>query len=143
MNKHTKVSLIVAPFLLIAGYGLMDLYLLQTKQERIIQMDVVDADCNITGKKCILTASEMEMSIYLEDNMTVVNTTLPMYRVILLVAGEDGTQTESQLGMTTTPYYWRAEMNLSEQLAASPNGMTMRVVGVYEKDSFISEFNAR
>ena len=121
----------------------MDLYLVETKDPRIIQMDVNGADCNISAKNCILTAGEMEMSIYIEDDMTVVNTTLPMYRVSLLVDGENGAQVESQLGMSKTPYYWRAEMNLAQQLADNPNGITMRVIGIYEKDSFISEFNAR
>ena len=143
MNKHTRVSLIIAPFLFIGGYGLMDGYLLENTKPRIIEMEVADDDCNISAESCVLTAGKMAMSIYLEDTMTVVNTTLPMYRLSLLVAAEDGTQTESQLGMTKTPYYWRAEMNLREQLTANPSGITMRVIGIYEKDSFISEFKAR
>lgn len=143
MNKHTKMSLIVAPFLLIGGYGLMDLYMDHTTEPRIINLQTADADCNITSNRCIMTAGDLELSIYLEDHWTVVNTTFPMYRVSLFTVDNEGNAEEFQLGISKSPYYWRAEMTLPEKLGASPNGLSMRIIAVHEKDSYISEFSAR
>lgn len=143
MNKHTKVSLIMAPFLLIGGYGLMDLYLDYSEEPRVMEFKVEGADCNISGNRCLLTAGDLEASIYLEDEMTVVNTTFPMYRVSLFIVDTQGASEEFQLGMTDSAYYWRAEMNLFKRLAEQPNGITMRIIAQQEKDSFLSEFTAR
>ena len=143
MNKHSKMALIVAPFLLIGGYGLMDLYLTETQDPRYFQLQLTNADCNISANECILTAGELELSIYLEDDMTVVNTTFPMYRVSLFTVASDGSTEEVKLGMVKSPYYWRAEMSLARKLAENPNGLTMRVIAQHEQDSYMSEFSAR
>ena len=144
MNKHTKVALIVAPFLLIGGYGLMDLYLKETEEPRFIELEVDGSDCNITANRCILSSGNYELSIYIEDNATVVNTNLAMYRVSLFTLDNEGTPTEYPMGMNVKdPFYWRVEMGLAETLAQSPNGLTMRIVTQVENTSYAKEFNAR
>ena len=143
MNKHTKMSIIVAPFLLIGGYGLMDLYMDKTQDPRVMQLKLENADCNISDKQCIFSAGDLELSIYFEDEKTMVNTTYPMYRVSLFAVDADGSPQEYPLGMQDTPYYWTTDMGLSEKLGRFPNGLTMRIIAVQDKDSYISEFSAR
>ena len=147
MNKHTKMSLIVAPFLLIGGYGLMDLYMDQTQQPRVMQLKLENADCNISAKQCIFSAGvsevKLDLSVYIEDNMTVVNSTLPMYRISLFTVDGENNAKEYQLGMKDTPYYWYADMALAEQLDQNPNGLKMRIIAMQDIDSYISEFTAR
>jgi len=146
MNKHTKMSIIVAPFLLIGGYGLMDLYMDQTQEQRVIKLNLENADCNISAKRCIFTAGssdELALSIYIEDDITVVNATVPMYRISLFTVDSEGNALEYPLGMHDSGYYWRADMALSEKLGANPNGLSMRIIAMQDIDSYISEFSAR
>ena len=144
MNKHTKVALVVAPFLLIGGYGLMDLYLKETEEPRFMELEVEGADCNITANRCFLSSGNFELSIYNEDGDTVVNTNLAMYRVSLFTVDADGNASEYQMGMNVSdPFYWRTQMGLSEVIAANPNGVTMRIITQVENTSYAAEFVAR
>ncbi len=121
----------------------MDLYLKESEDPRVINLALDGADCHISANRCHFSAGEFEMKIYIEDGKTVVNSTLPMHRVSLFTVDEENV-VESKLGMSQQdPYYWRAEMGLSEALAQQPNGITMRVIAQIGKDNFISEFNAR
>lgn len=108
-----------------------------------MQLQLENADCNISDSACLLTAGELELSIYLEQDVTVVNTTFPMYRLSLFTIDTEGQAQEFPLGMRDSPYYWRADMALKDQLNQHPNGLPMRIIAQYEKDSFIAEFMAR
>ena len=144
MNKHTKAALVVAPFLAIGEYGLMDIYQRGQEEPRFIELVVDGIDCNISAKRCILSAGEFELSIYNEGEITVVNTSLAMYRVSLFVVNETGNASEAQLEMKISdPFYWRAEMGLAEKLAQNSNGLKMRIITQVEKTSYAAEFMAR
>ena len=144
MNKHTKVALVVAPFLLIGGYGLMDLYLKETEEPRFMELQVDGADCNITANRCFLRSGNFELSIYNEDSDTVVNTNLAMYRVSLFTVDGEGSASEFQMAMTVSdPFYWRSQMGLRDIIAANPNGIKMRIITQVENTSYAAEFIAR
>lgn len=125
----------------------MDIYMDHTQEPRVLQLTLENADCNISRKQCLFSAGQseikLELSVYLEDGVTVVNSNTAMYRISLFTVDAEGNAEEFQLGMDESPFYWRADMDLANKLARSPNGLTMRIIAMQDVDSYISQFSAR
>ena len=78
MNRHTKVALMVAPFLILGGYIASDFYLeKQAEQARIFKL-VPFGHCDVINQKCILKSGKFEVNIYDKAGTTTVNSTFPL-----------------------------------------------------------------
>lgn len=143
MNKHTKTALFVAPFLLVGGYILSDMYLeSQADKNKVIQL-TQNGVCDLFRKSCILESGELKLNVYQEQNQTVVNSTFQLDSVTLFVVGNDEAKTVTtyELTMDDNPFYWRTTTKLEQKI--TDQGQTLRVIAKIKGGHYISEFYAQ
>lgn len=147
MNKHTKTALFVAPFLLVGGYILSDMYLeSQAHKNKVIELSQSGV-CDVFRKSCILESGELKLNVYQEQNETVINSTFQLDNITLFVVPSEASKSPViyELKMDSNPFYWRAETNLNELLdeVGKDQGTTLRVIAQIKGGHYISEFYAQ
>lgn len=71
MNKHQKLAILIAPFLIIGGYVAADYYML-AKQEAVLQQQIhrfeLSAPCNLHTQYCHLKTGALELQLSLNQS---------------------------------------------------------------------------
>lgn len=142
MNRHTKVAILVAPILAIFGFAATDMYKEHQASKTIIYSLEVDQGCDIHAQKCILKADEFLLSFSQQDTQTVVNATFPLDTATLFLVDAQNNATPFALGMTDSPYYWRANTKLNQQIKTSGAVQKLRIIANIKGASYISEFTS-
>ncbi len=140
MNRHIKTALMVAPFLILGGYILSDLYLEdQANEERIFQL-VPFGHCDVINQKCVLKSGEFEVNIFDENGITTVNSTFPLDTATLFLVDKENNATPYPLGMKDSPYYWKNETQLRSLVAEKGDSYKLRLIANIKGGKYISEF---
>ena len=104
MNRHTKMALMVAPFLILGGYIASDFYLEhEAEQQRVFNM-VPFGHCDVINQKCILKSGDFEINIYDNDGSTTVNSTFPLDSATLFLFDGADQAKAYPLGNRNSPY---------------------------------------
>lgn len=99
MNKHNKLALLVAPFLILGGYIASDFYIEnKAEQQRVFQL-VPFGHCDVINQKCILRSGDFEVNVFDENGITKVNSTFPLDTATLFLVDKKNSVTPHQLGM--------------------------------------------
>lgn len=140
MNKHTKTAMFVAPFLLIGGYVLSDLYLEQQAQKnKVIALDPVGV-CDVLAKSCVVESGELKINIYQENENTIVNSTYALDEATLFILSDiDEVPAQYSLSMSDSPFYWQTKTKLTEELNTTKDGVTLRIIAKIKGGHYISE----
>lgn len=140
MNKHTKLALLIAPFLILGGYIASDLYIEnEANKKRVFQL-IPSGDCDIINQSCILKSKEFEVNIYDEAGVTKVNSTFPLDTATLFLVSKDNEVTAHPLGMTDNPYYWQSQTDLRQLTSEKDSTYTLRLIANIKGGQYISEF---
>jgi len=140
MNRHTKVSLFVAPILILLGYVLSDIYLEdQANEKRIFEMSPF-GHCDVINEKCVLRSGDFEVNVYDTNGITTVNSTFPLDRATIFLVDGDNRSTAYRLGMKDSPYYWKRETPLRELIANKGAKHKLRLIAEVKGGRYISEF---
>lgn len=140
MNKHTKTAILIAPILAVLSFAATDMYQEhQAAEKRIFVMQVQD-QCDIQAKKCVLKADEFLLSFSQADGKTIVNSTYPLDTATLFIVDTDNQASVHPLGMTVTPYYWRANTDLERRIATVGASQKLRIIANIKGGSYIGEF---
>ncbi|QOL25110.1 hypothetical protein LP316_12480 [Thalassotalea sp. LPB0316] len=140
MNKHIKIAIFVAPFLLLGGYIATDMYLENdAKANKVFKLEQ-DGHCDVYNRKCILTTGEMQVSIEQHEQQTVVNTTYPIDEAILFVVNNEQDVDTHKMTMRQTPYYWQTQTTLPQKLAVKGDSAKLRIIVKYQGDQYIAQF---
>lgn len=140
MNRHTKLALMVAPFLILGGYIASDFYMEhQADQQKVVQL-VPFGHCDIINKKCILKSGEFEVNIFDEKGITNVNSTFPLDTATLFLVDSTSKVTMHQLGMKDSPYYWSSKTDLRQLIPNAGDKYKLRLIANIKGGQYISEF---
>ena len=143
MNRHTKMAILVAPFLLIGGYIASGYYMdYQAKQLKIIELHPKES-CNVLEQKCVLSAGEFQINVYDRDALTQVNSTFPLDKVTLFLVDNTGKATPYLMEMGDNPYYWKTKTNLRLLINNDPisnDFYKLRLIAEIKGGRYISEF---
>lgn len=140
MNRHTKVALMVAPFLILGGYIASDFYLEnKADQERVFNM-VPFGHCDVINKKCILKSGEFEVNIYDEAGTTTLNSTFPLDSATFFIVDNDKQVNAYPLGMIDNAYYWKSPTPLRNKISAKSDKQKLRVIANIKGGQYIAEF---
>ncbi len=138
MNRHTKVAIFIAPFLLLGGYIASDYYLeYKAQQKRVFQL-VPEGHCDIINQKCVLKSGEFKVNVYDEAGDTHVNSTFPIDKAVLFIVGQEVSGYEMQ--MKESPYYWHHQTPLREKISNKGQKQKLRVIVNIKGGQYISEF---
>ena len=138
MNRHTKVAIFVAPFLLLGGYIASDYYLeYKAQQKRVFQL-VPEGHCDVINQKCVLKSGEFKVNVYDEAGDTHVNSTFPIDKAVLFIVDKEVRGYEMQ--MKESPYYWHHQTPLREKISNKGQKQKLRVIVNIKGGQYISEF---
>jgi len=140
MNRHTKLAILVAPFLLIGGYIASDLYIdYQAKKNKVFILSPF-GNCDVINQKCILKSGDFEINVFDKQGVTTVNATFPLDSATLfLVKGTNDVQAYP-LGMRDSPYYWQHKTLLRSLIPYKGDKVKLRLIANIKGGQYISEF---
>jgi hypothetical protein len=140
MNRHTKMALMVAPFLILGGYIASDFYAeYKADQARLYNL-VPFGHCDVINKKCILKSGEFEVNVYDESGITTVNATFPLDSATLFLVNNKNEVTPYPLGMADSPYYWQSPTALRTLVQDKGDKYKLRLIAHIKGGQYISEF---
>lgn len=140
MTRHSKLAMFLAPFLIIGGYVLSDLYLEDQANELKLFELKPTGHCDVYNDNCILKSGEFEINVMHQGIVTTVNSTYPLDTATLFLVDTQGEATPYQLGMKDSPYYWKRETPLGELIANKGEKYKLRFIGEIKGGKYIAEF---
>ena len=140
MNRHTKLAILVAPFLLIAGYIASDFYIdYQAKQNRVFTLSPF-GHCDVINQKCILKSGDFEVNVFDKQGLTTVNATFPLDSATLFLVNSSKDVQAYPLGMSDSPYYWQHKTPLRSLIPNKGDKVKLRLIAKIKGGQYISEF---
>ena len=135
MNKHKKLAIFIAPFLLIAGYILADYFAEQQANKKQVFSLFQEGTCNLS-KTCLFTSNELKLNLYQTENDTILNANFALTEAVLFVVDE---KVEAMpLKQKGNAFYWQTDViNLRNKTT-----LNMRLIAKIKGASYISEFVA-
>lgn len=140
MSKHTKLAILIAPVLLIAGFIASDYYVEQQAAKDKVYYLTQQNNCDVLADKCVLESGKFLISVSDDQGTTRINSTFPLDTVVLMLVSNDNSQQVYQLAMAANPYYWQAKTALRESIKQVGNSRKMRLVATIKGGRYISEF---
>lgn len=138
MNKHTKIAIFAAPFLLLGGYIASDMYLEnKAQQQRVFQLSP-EGHCDVINNNCVLTSGEFKVNVYDDAGDTHVNSTFPIDKAVFFIVDED--VTAYPMNMKDNPYYWHQKTPLNQMAGQKGQKQKLRVIVSIKGGQYISEF---
>ena len=140
MNRHTKLALVIAPFLAIGGYGATDYYMRnKTHDEQLLKLNL-DGNCNLTSQPCILTADQISIELHHSGKDTLLTTTFPLDLVTVSFTDADGTESIHHMIPDEFRLQWHASTDFAELQRNSGGPVTVRLGAIYNNLKYLHEF---
>lgn len=140
MNRHTKMSLFIVPFLLIGGFIASDFYVEHKADEHKVFQLLPFGHCDVLNKTCVLKSGEFEINLLDNNGVTTVNSTFPLDKATLFLVDNNNQVDQYPLGMKESPYYWHSETPLRRSMEQGNSKHTLRLVAEIKGGKYISEF---
>ncbi|MEO1963239.1 MAG: hypothetical protein ABGX64_05670 [Cycloclasticus sp.] len=140
MNKHSKLALLLAPFLIIGGYIASDQYIAYNDNKTRIFTLLVSSECDIFKRGCILESGNMQINITHNKGITKANTSFPVDSVLISHLHVDGNETIYSLNKAGSFQYWERETDLGNAISNDLN-YTLRVVIKQKGRVYLCELN--
>ena len=135
MNKHTKLAIFLAPFLLIGGYIAAD-YFSTPASSSVYALSPPAGKCFISTKQCVLSAGDFSINIYQEENKLVVNSNFALSELLVFIVGKQ--DTAYRFTMENNAFYWKNIAALKQMR----DKQIIRVIATVNENKYISEFTA-
>ena len=144
MNRHTKMALMVAPFLILGGYIASDFYMEnKADQPRVFNMQPV-GQCDVINQKCILKSGDFEINVYDTAGITTINSTFPLDSATFFLVDNYNHVQAYPLGMMNNPYYWHSptalRSNISNNTSNKGDEHKLRIIANIKGGQYIAEF---
>jgi len=107
MNKHTKLGIIVAPFLAIGGYIAADYYQQHKMEKKIYHNLLVEGKCDIDQGSCLLKAYGLILKYTVQDGVTNIESNHPLATAQIGMADETGVDSPKDLVPDTERKNWK------------------------------------
>lgn len=145
MNRHTKLAIFLAPFLLIGGYIAADYYAnyeiqQQLVQKQMIQLSVLDS-CDLNNDKCVLKNNEVTLSLAKHNNTLQISSTKAAEKIVISFEGVSNVEKENVYHLTNTDLskkIWQINGNVNN--LSSSNKTQLRLVAVIDNTYYFAEF---
>lgn len=140
MNKDKKLAIILAPFLLVAGYVISDQYLESKANAPKFYPLTAKGECAMFTKDCIMQSGDMQINITDSGGVTKINTSYPVDTAAISLVYDDGKEIIYGLDQATNPQYWERETQIRSALTELKTATKLRVVIKWKGHTYFSEF---
>ena len=142
MNRHTKIAIFIAPFLLIGGYIAADYYVQEQAKNRNLFELSLEGHCNLLKYSCILKNKQLTLTLSNKNNITQIESSHPLEQVFLSFIDKDNKETRFQMAANSNKQVWHSETLASPILKQSPE-LKIRLIGFVNQGYYFSEFYSR
>ena len=144
MNKHTKLALILAPFLTIGGYIAAGYYAdMQTGKEQFLKL-IPENECKITQGDCKMANGKFRLNLASKEEGIHLATTHPIDHAVISLATGSSKEKLYKLDQNKDRLNWKSESELLRQTLnnASHDGtLKIRLLLTIRKTSYLAEIN--
>lgn len=139
MNRHTKIAIFIAPFLVVGGYIAADYFAQeQTKSKNLFAL-TLDGRCNLLSSPCIVKNKQLTVTLSNKHNITKIESSRPLEKVLLSFVDKDKKETHYQMKAAANKQHWHSETLALPLLKQSPE-LKIRLIGFVNKGYYFSEF---
>ena len=143
MNNDKKLAFFLAPFLLLGGYVVSDLYIESRANEPKMFVLSGVGQCDIFDGDCILQSGDMKINITDENGVTKANTSYPVNTVAISLVYHSGKEIIYGLEKSTdqqySAQYWARETDIRTALIQSRTASKLRVVVERKGSTYLTE----
>ncbi len=139
MNRHTKIAIIIAPFLAVGGYIAADYYDEITKRnENLFELEV-QGQCNLSIKPCQLVNNQLSLTLSNNDGLTEIKSNFPLDELSFSFIDTNQKEKSYQMSYQTDKKHWQAKTEISDQLKHSSK-LKLRLITIINKGYYFVEF---
>lgn len=142
MNRHTKVAIFIAPFLVVGGYIAADYYAQEKAKSRNLFELSLEGQCNLLRNSCILKNKQLTLTLSNKNNITQIETNHPLEEIAISFVDKDNKEIRYQMTANNNKQSWYSETLASSLLRQSPE-LKIRLISLVNKAYYFSEFYSR
>ena len=87
MNRHTKLGIIIAPFLAVGGFIAADYYMKHKEEKEILHKIQAQGECNIAHNACVIQGVGLTLKLSNPTGKTTITSSHPLVTAAISVAG--------------------------------------------------------
>lgn len=139
MNKHTKIAIVVAPFLIVGGYIAADYYdQEQQKSKNLFQLSV-QGQCNLLHKPCLLSNNQLSLTLSNLNGLTSVKSSHSLEQLTFSMVASNNKESSYKMRPLADKKNWQAKTAISDNLKITSK-LKLRLVALINKGFYYSEF---
>jgi len=142
MNRHTKIAIFIAPFLLVGGYIAADYYAQEQDKNRNLFKLSLEGHCNLLKYPCILKNKQLTLTLSNKNNVTKIESNHPLEKIVLSFVDKDNNETRFQMTANRNRQLWHSE-TLASPILRQSSEFKIRLIGFVNQGYYFSEFYSR
>jgi hypothetical protein len=139
MNKHTKIAVLIAPFLAIGGYVASGYYLDSIADKEQLLKLKLEAPCNLIQSPCKLTADHLLLELSLKDNRLSLATSHPLNQATVSILNTADNESVHRLTTADKGHKWQSKESVLTASSTTKNA-TVRIHAVIQNLNYLHEF---
>jgi hypothetical protein len=139
MNRHTKIAIFIAPFLIVGGYIAADYYDEEQKKNKNLFKLKVQGQCNLSVKPCQLSNKQLLLTLTDKNGITELKSSHALEQVSFSFLDNNHKETVYQMDYQTDKKQWQAKTEVSDLLSHTPK-LKLRLIATVNKGFYFSEF---
>ncbi len=139
MNRHTKMAIFIAPFLVVGGYIAADYYeQYQEKNRNIFELSL-EGHCKLSQRPCILKNKQLTLKLSDKNNITTINSNHPLEEILLSLIDTNNQEIRYKMKADEKRQVWQSETQASSLLKQTPQ-LKIRLISIVNNGYYFSEF---
>lgn len=139
MNRHTKIAIVIAPFLIVGGYIAADYYDEEKKKNKNLFELRVQGQCNLSKKPCQLSNKQLLLTISDNNGITKVKSNRLLEKITFSMVDNNHQESVYQMNYQIDTKSWQANTDISDLLSHSSK-LKLRLIATVNKGFYFSEF---
>lgn len=139
MNRHTKIAIFIAPFLVVGGYIAADYYAQEWAEKQNLFKLTLDGRCNLQQSPCIVKNKQLTVKLSNKNNITQIESNRPLEKVHLSFVDKDNKETHYLMKAEKSKQLWYSE-TIASALLKQSSEIKIRIIGFVNKGYYFSEF---
>ena len=142
MNKHTKMAIFIAPFLIVGGYIAADYYAEdQAKTKTLFELSL-NEHCNLLNSACTLSNKQLTLTLSHQNGVTQIESNHPLEEVTLSFVDKNNKEISYQMNGKKNKQHWQA-ITQASSLLRQTSELKIRLISIINGGYYYSEFYSR
>lgn len=142
MSRDKKLAIILAPFLLVAGWVLSDIYVETKANDPRFYEFTLDTNCALFASGCILESGDMKIKITDDAGLTRANTSYPVDTVAISLLYDSGKEIIYELKQqAANPQYWERATDIRKAMVEDKSAKILRIAVKNKGNTYLSQFS--